>query len=495
MIALPWEEKQGNQCHGNVADTNMKHTIRHSSRAYTGIPTLLLAVMMSTPLIHAAEPPRLGDVSERFRQSEFASNPDLVTVRAEGLKLFATPFNHADGFGDGPVNPNDTTSFGGRPSLGNNGTFLRINGLDGQSCVECHAQVSSRTVPPTFGVGGFGGINDVPIFQPKVIDVSDASELGFAFLDGRLIVPPHLFGSGGVQQVGHEMTEDLARIRTSALAQPGEVFELESKGVHFGTLVADAEGNLDFSDVEGVDDDLIIKPFGRKGEFATVRDFDMGAMQFHFGMQPVEVVGEDVDDDGDGVVNEVFVGEMAALEVFITTMDRPVQETMTIEAISGLSLFSSLGCSSCHMPVMETRDSELNYRHGDEPAHYSVELTGSPMDFQSNLQSGVSVPLFSDLKRHDMGDALAESFQGGTDEQNREFITAKLWGVSDSAPYLHDGRALTITEAIGWHGGEAQFANDNFQSLSEEGKSALLAYLATLRLPQTPNQDVLDQNR
>ncbi len=473
----------------------MNHNTTFTASAVTGLRPFLIAAVFTTASLQAAEPPRLGDVSERFRQSAFADDPDLNTVRAAGLKMFATPFNHADGFGDGPVNPDDTTSFGGRPSLGNNGTYLRINGLDGQSCVECHAQVSSKTVPPTFGVGGFGGINDAPIFQPTVIDVSDAAESGFAFLDGRLIVPPHLFGSGGVQQAGAEMTEDLAQIRASALAQPGVVFELESKGVHFGTLVADADGNLDFSDIEGVDDDLIIKPFGRKGEFATVRDFDMGAMQFHFGMQPVEVVGEDVDDDGDGVINELFVGEMAALEVFITTMDTPFQESMTIDAISGLSLFSSLGCSSCHMPVMETRESELEYRKGEDPVHYTVDLTASPMNFQSNLQSGVSVPLFSDLKRHDMGDGLAESFQGANAEQNREFITAKLWGVSDSAPYLHDGRALTITEAIGWHGGEAQFANDNFQSLSEEGKSALLAYLATLRLPQAPNQDVLVQSQ
>ena len=117
----------------------------------------------------------MGPIEDRFTQARFASSPSLESVRRAGLVVFATPFNHADGFGDGPMNAEDPTAPGGRPTLGNNGTFLRINGLDGQSCVDCHALLSSSTVPPRFGVGGFGGINDVPILEATVMDVTDVS--------------------------------------------------------------------------------------------------------------------------------------------------------------------------------------------------------------------------------------------------------------------------------------------------------------------------------
>ncbi len=66
------------------------------------------------------------------------------------------------------------------------------------------------------------------------------------------------------------------------------------------------------------------------------------------------------------------------------------------------------------------------------------------------------VPLFGDLKRHDMGDALAENFHLVDEQRNREFTTARLWGIADSGPYLHDGRATTLTEAIMLRGGEAR---------------------------------------
>ena len=44
---------------------------------------------------------------------------------------------------------------------------------------------------------------------------------------------------------------------------------------------------------------------------------------FHMGMQPVEIVGDGVDADGDGVVNEILVGELSALEVFQTHAGDP----------------------------------------------------------------------------------------------------------------------------------------------------------------------------
>ena len=99
------------------------------------------------------------------------------------------------------------------------------------------------------------------------------------------------------------------------------------------------------------------------------------------------------------------------------------------------------------------------------------------------MQEGIEVPLFADLKRHDMGDDLKENFHLADKEVNAEFTTARLWGVADSGPYLHDGRALTITEAILMLGGEAQAASDYFAALSQAAQNAVLAFLYSLRAP------------
>ncbi len=64
-----------------------------------------------------------------------------------------------------------------------------------------------------------------------------------------------------------------------------------------------------------------------------------------------------------------------------------------------------------------------------------------------------------------MGPDLAESTG---DVLESYFQTARLWGVADTAPYLHDGRAATLTEAILWHGGEAESAAIFFDSLADD---------------------------
>ncbi|KAI1696912.1 di-heme oxidoreductase, putative peroxidase domain-containing protein [Ditylenchus destructor] len=46
--------------------------------------------------------------------------------------------------------------------------------------------------------------------------------------------------------------------------------------------------------------------------------------------------------------------------------------------------------------------------------------------------------------------------------------------------YLHDGRARTLTEAILWHGGEAEKSRQRFEQLSKMDRDALLAWLKSL---------------
>src|SRR5690606_32089657 len=70
---------------------------------------------------------------------------------------------------------------------------------------------------------------------------------------------------------------------------------------------------------------------------------------------------------------------------------------------------------------------------------------------------------YTDLLLHDMGEGLADDFAEGL-ASGRMWRTPALWGigytkyVAGDIPvgYLHDGRARTLTEAIIWHGGEAE---------------------------------------
>ena len=448
----------------------------------------------------------------------------LDDLRALGLSVFATPFNVHDGLGDGPFDPaeDDPLAFGHRPTLQGNGQHLRVNGLDAQSCNECHTIVSNRSRVPTLGFGGVGGVVQNAIIMPSLIDVGDSSddrvqfqaghepeldlvEDGVADYNGRFANPPFLFGGGAVELLGKEMTADLQGFLEEARSAPaGTEIALRTHGVSFGTITSLGSGEVEL-DVEGIgpedssgvepEEVLVVRPFGRKGENFSMRDFDRGAMQFHFGVQPVEVVGEGEDEDGDGLTDEVTVAEMSMLHIFDVTNPRPFEERRSPTARRGFQTFRSIGCADCHRPRMWTRSPNLPLAHpevAEDPAanvYLEVNLARS-VGFQRNRNGGIVVPLFSDLKRHKMGDRLAETFEVG-ELANDEFITARLWGIADTGPYLHDGRATTLYDAIELHGGEAQAVRDAFLALSDRKQEELLAFLGTLRTPLRPNEELV----
>jgi hypothetical protein len=152
-----------------------------------------------------------------------------------------------------------------------------------------------------------------------------------------------------------------------------------------------------------------------------------------------------------------------------------------------------MGCAGCHTPFLDTNSKTLPLRFPQvaiDPSaniYKLIDLTKKPADFETNDSGGVRVPMFADLKRHDMGPDLAEDFALADAETNAEYTTAKLWGVVDSGPWLHDGRALTITDAILLHGGEAIEERDAFAALSDEEKVSVLTFLRTLQTPKPNN--------
>lgn len=132
------------------------------------------------------------------------------------------------------------------------------------------------------------------------------------------------------------------------------------------------------------------------------------------------------------------------------------------DVLAGKKHFYELGCASCHTPKYVTRK--------DAPrAEQRFQLIWP----------------YTDLLLHDMGEGLADGQRVG-DASGSEWRTAPLWGiglteaVNGHTFFLHDGRARNLTEAILWHGGEAQTSRDGFAALAKDEREALLKFVGSL---------------
>ena len=148
--------------------------------------------------------------------------------------------------------------------------------------------------------------------------------------------------------------------------------------------------------------------------------------------------------------------------------------------------FETIGCAGCHVPILELDDPKLDARQpaaADRPPFVvNVAKDGDGPKIEpkyAGSDTGYLVRLFSDLKRHDMGDGLATAAPQGTIPA-RVFLTRPLWGLAETAPYLHDGRAPTVHDAIVLHGGEATAARDAYLALDETARGGVRVFLASL---------------
>jgi CxxC motif-containing protein (DUF1111 family) len=130
--------------------------------------------------------------------------------------------------------------------------------------------------------------------------------------------------------------------------------------------------------------------------------------------------------------------------------------------LRGKELFYESGCTGCHVPKLATR-----------------------RDWAARVLAGQLIWPYTDLLLHDMGEGLADQRPEGMAD-GQEWRTPPLWGigltetVNGHTYFLHDGRARNLTEAILWHGGEAQAARDAFADMSKADRDALLAFLNSL---------------
>ena len=449
-----------------------------------------------------------------------------------GAKLFHTPYNGLDGVGmkhtvgGAPV---------GRFSVGPAGGGQPIP-VGAQSCGSCHATPFDSAA----------GLAHTRVFF-------DADQDGKPPFNPRGTTS--VFGNGLLQLLAQEMTDQLLAARDAAASQakakPGTAVqqELKANGVDFGSLsvTANAKGDVTFdaSQVRGVSPDLVVRPLGWKGNVPTIRIFSIAAGTFGMGMMGEEFVWRVADKlgddpDGDGVTREFSVGDLTAMTVYMAGQETPTpiahlaelglvaapDSVATARINTGRELFAKIGCASCHVPEMRLKSTVFEEPTLAGGGNYFDKFLASkdpdydpkrPVKFDLAKEAeaprvevaggGAIVRLYGDLKRHDMGRVLAEPTptapfvaELGPLMWNgkpafispSEFLTAELWGVSNTGPYLHDDRAGTLAEAIGFHGednppaagqpgrSEAQESRDAYLKLSRDEQNAIISFLKSL---------------
>jgi len=423
------------------------------------------------------------------------SKSALDALNDTGEALFSAQFTPYDGAG----RPNATQAIiPTKTRRAREHAFFRTAGPDATACASCHNQ-------PVLG-----GASDfvTNVFVSEGFTQADFDSIDPQFSNER--GSNHLMGAGLVELLAREMSQELANIRTNALMRARDTnnsvrLELISKGVSYGFITATEKGLVNLDEVEGVDDDLTVRPFSQKGVMTSLRQFTVNAMNHHHGMQAderfgVQRTGSD-DFDGDGYTNELSAADVSALVAWQAMLEPPVQQMPNDEAwveaaLRGKNAMGDYGCTECHKESLPLESLDfhdpgpldvvgtLSTASVEQPGIYDLSLTHWAASLPRNEQGHVLVPLFGDLKRHQMTDRRNQAL--GNEKLSQRFVdrtrfmTAELWGVGSTGPYGHRNDYVALRDIILAHGGDAKASRDAFNVASEAEQLDVVAFLKTL---------------
>lgn len=267
--------------------------------------------------------------------------------------------------------------------------------------------------------------------------------------------------------------------------------------------------------------------FGWRGQTATLQQFVRGACAGELGLQlPGNSQAADL-------VDETYQSkgfDMSPLEVhslirYVSALRPPVEDLHVAGAEAGKRLFAKIGCAVCHVenlsPARGLYSDLLLHDMGRDlsapsPAPLVTTAGGVPVlrlpQLASSNSLSVTLEYYGSSRSipapYPMARPERPQFPYGAvpnevfltedprkmtwDRFAREWRTPPLWGVADSAPYLHDGRAETLDAAIRWHAGEASFSAQRYRSLSSEQRDSLLAFLRCLKAPRESQREAAE---
>jgi len=387
--------------------------------------TLLLVAVASTVMACGRGPaPVAGEPG-----TPLPGLPDSLRARfVAGQALFDKVYTPEEGLG--PLfNENQCSACHTSPASGGTGGFERV--------VKATRFAGPGACDPLRHEGGENvRTQATPLLRAR--GVSGESVPPGATAVGRFM-PPFLFGLGLVEAIPDAVIRERA-----------DPDDADGDGIS-GRAARTPDGRLG--------------RFGRKAEFATVREFTEGALRLEMGLtaraEDVETLnGKPVPRGTDPRPEpEVDAATVDGLATFVRFLAPPAPASPrsgahrdTLE--TGRRLFVEVGCTTCHTPVLRTGLSTI-----------------AALDRKT-------VALYSDLLLHDLGPALADVC--AYDAAPSEVRTEMLMGLGSRDRYLHDGRAMDLRDAILAHGGEAQRSRDAFARLPWLRQEYVLMFLRSL---------------
>lgn len=225
-------------------------------------------------------------------------------------------------------------------------------------------------------------------------------------------------------------------------------------------------------------DDGRVGRFGWKAQTATLREFVLSAAAAEIGLEVpghrqagdprlpgLAAPGLDLDEDDCDALTAYVRGLPAPV------VREPADASEAAQLKAGEATFKAIGCAACHLPKL-----------GDVEGIYSDLLLH---DMSPRLGDTDSYGVF--VAQPAGAGAVAPANGGARGGESaatvREWRTPPLWGLRDSAPYLHDGRAPTVDQAVTRHGGQGAPASQRYAQLSPRRKQQLGAFLLSLSAP------------
>ncbi len=334
------------------------------------------------------------------------------------------------------------------------------------SCEACHSHPTIGGSAPVYRNFFLVGVGDPPD-QTHAAGVPSLVMPSYGEIDGNR---PTIPVSGSIQALGQPV---YAAHRNAPPFFGVGLFEFVSNA----TIIGNSDPND--SNGDGISGRYNTDGFGNFGRFGYklqanfLEAFIRGAAFNQMGITTVPVFGSDgivsykfqvtagfdaATFDNDGTPDPEFSSsDFADVLVFNKFVAPPPRKPFNSDEQQGEALFSSLNCVACHLPTIPSA--------------------------VGNLEA------YTDLLLHDMGPLLADGISMGTpqfstidplDSTVSEFRTQPLWGVRFHRPWLHDGRAGSLHEAILLHGGEATAIRDSYSNLSAAEQDLVIQFLEAL---------------
>jgi mono/diheme cytochrome c family protein len=443
--------------------------------------------------------------TDPFERFERIVGPGVVRALAEagnwpllfvfGDETFEAELDRRLGIGQGPQGPPGTPA---RPQRVHTG---ELGGNDATSCRACHF---------SGGPDGAGTATQVALLR------GDGNRLSSTIRRDA----PHVMGLGWIsllaRQIEFELAQqvELAQGFAEQLGEPRRI-ELRVQGMDFGAITARVDGSLDTSELRHISSDLVVRPFGHKGRHADLVALCDEAIQIHHGLQSDARIdrfadepgtwlgpGDVFDPDADGVQAEATSGQAVLLAGYLSMLPTPqlrppADPNMALAWARGRRVFETVGCARCHVPSLRLFRTDLTLTaRGGQPLSITIPMHEAALDPRPRnldfspgpdgiVPGGIPVFAYTDLRRHDLGPELADPRAERLPDDvapvpGAVWLTRSLWGLADTAPYLHDGRAQTVDAAIEWHGGEAADVRAAWRALPDAARAELRLFLLSL---------------